>query len=685
MEILNNISEAERGGLIDLGKALRHLMLFGGEGGGGNTGQGAAGYSEFRAGVTTDKYISPSVFFEGHAAYTLTDTETISVNMDYGINFLLTISQDRTLSNPINPKNGQTGLFVIQQDSFGGHDLTWGDYYKFSSSPPTLPQAPHAWIVVRYFVQAPTVIRCTFESTGGLALNASTVEELWLGLESLKYISPAVIIESEIPVELIDEDPVFIDFGEGKNFRVTITADRTVDTPLDQMPGRYGEITVYQDVIGGRNLTWHDHWKFSGGFTPTLRKEALAATTFSYRVLGIGNVRLTKEPEAASLTDVWAGTAQDKYVSPYSVFEAMSDVVLVDGPSIVPNLNQGLTFALTLGANRHISNPTGQRRGKQGRFYIQQDSTGGHALTWDTDYKFVGGIVPTIPLAPNAWTVVPYEVRSPGNIIATSVDAYTDSGGGEAVPAASVAEVRSAAAVSKYINPSALAGLLVPYTLPNAGTVLPDMDLAVNFLLTLQQNVTIQNMTHQRVGATGVFIIVQGGTGSYTVAWDTNFSFMGGIPSIAGPVGSWIIVPYTIQAFGIIRCMTIQSNVIPSAASIAEVWTGTEAAKYIPPSVALASRVFVELTDGPVINLNLNSGINFKVTIAGNRALANPTNQLAGKEGVLKIKQDGIGGRTLSFGDQYFIEAGSVVLASGPNEHTTIPYHVEAVGTVLIG
>jgi hypothetical protein len=684
MEILNNISEAERGGLLDLGKALRHLMLFGGEGGGTGSAQ-AAGFSEFRAGTATDKYISPSVYFEGHAAYTLTDTATIPVNFDYGINFLLTISQDRVLSNPINTKNGQSGIFVIQQDSVGGHDLEWGVNYKFTSGPPTLPQAAHAWIIVRYFVQAPTVIRCTVEATGDLSLNASTVEELWLALESLKYISPSVLIEAEVPVDLVDEETIFIDFGEGKNFRVTITDDRTVDTPLDQMPGRYGEITVIQDAIGGHDLTWHSDWKFDGGLTPTIRTEANAETVFHYRVIGVGNVRLTKEPESATVSDVWSGTARDKFLSPYSAFEAMADVTLVDGASIVPNLNQGLTFALTLGANRHISNPIGQRSGKQGRFYIQQNETGGYAVTWDTDYKFVGGVTPVIPIAPNAWTIVPYEVRSPGNIIATSVDTTASSGGGEAVPAASVAEVRSAAAVSKYVSPSSLAGLFVPYSLPNASSVLPDLDLGVNFIVTLQQNVTIQNISHQRVGANGTIIIVQGGSGGYSVTWDTNYSFMGGTPSIASPVGSWIIVPYVIQAFGVIRCMTIQSNVIPAAATASEVWVGTATGKYITPSIALAASVFQTLTDGAVINIDLNTGINFKVTIAGNRALANPTNQVAGKEGVLKIKQDAIGGRTISFGDNYVIETGSVVLADGPNEHTTIPYHVESAGVVLIG
>lgn len=686
MEILNNISEAERGGLLDLGKALRHLMLFGGEGEGGGAGQGAASFAEVRAGVSVDKFISPASFFEAHAAYTLTDTALIPVNMDYGINFLLTISDDRSIADPINVKLGQEGIFLIQQNAAGGHNLTWGDSYKFpTGTPPSLPQAPHAWTLIRYFVQSPSVIRCTVESSSANSLNAATVQEVWLGLESLRYLNPAVLLEAEIPVPLVDEDPVFIDLGEGKNFTLTITADREIDSPLDQLPGRWGKIKIFQDNVGGHDLTWHSHWKPAGGIAPTIRSGAGASTTFEYRVLSIGVVELIKEPEAATMADVWKGSAQDKYLSPHSIFEAMVDVELVDGATIVPDLDEGLTFSLTLGASRQISNPTGQRAGKAGRFFIQQDAQGGHELTWGTDFKFVGGIAPVIPIAPNAWTVIPYEVRSPGNILAAAVEPFSSDGSGEAVLPASTAEVRSAAAVSKYVNPSVLSGFFAPYTIPSSATPLPDMDLGVNFLITLTQNATIQNMTHQRLGNGGNFIIVQGGSGGYTLAWDTNYSFLGGTPTMPTAVGSWIMVPYTIQAFGTIRALNIQTNAIPGAATVQEVWAGAVTNKFIPPSVAVASKALVSLTDGATIALDLNAGINFTVTIAGNRAFANPTNQVAGKEGILRVKQDAIGGRSLSWGNQYVFEGDAPVLNDDPDAITVIPYHVESVGSVLLG
>jgi len=61
----------------------------------------------------------------------------------------------------------------------------------------------------------------------------------------------------------------------------------------------------------------------------------------------------------------------------------------------------------------------------------------------------------------------------------------------------------------------------------------------------------------------------------------------------------------------------------------------------------------VSLTDGATITPDFSTGINFTVTLGGNRTLANPTNAKAGQAGVIIIKQDGTGSRTLSFGTNW--------------------------------
>lgn len=59
------------------------------------------------------------------------------------------------------------------------------------------------------------------------------------------------------------------------------------------------------------------------------------------------------------------------------------------------------------------------------------------------------------------------------------------------------------------------------------------------------------------------------------------------------------------------------------------------------------------LTDGATITPDFNAGINFIVTLGGNRTLANPTNAKAGQSGVILVKQDGTGSRTLTWGSNF--------------------------------
>jgi hypothetical protein len=59
------------------------------------------------------------------------------------------------------------------------------------------------------------------------------------------------------------------------------------------------------------------------------------------------------------------------------------------------------------------------------------------------------------------------------------------------------------------------------------------------------------------------------------------------------------------------------------------------------------------LTDGGSIAWNLDTTPNSQVTLAGNRALANPTGMKAGGTYYLIIRQDATGNRTLTYGSAY--------------------------------
>lgn len=85
-------------------------------------------------------------------------------------------------------------------------------------------------------------------------------------------------------------------------------------------------------------------------------------------------------------------------------------------------------------------------------------------------------------------------------------------------------------------------------------------------------------------------------------------------------------------------------------ASAADYQAGTSTTKVIPVKSAWDAMAEVALTDGASIAMDLATGINFTVTLGGNRTLANPSNVKVGQQGRIRIVQDGTGGRTLAYG-----------------------------------
>jgi hypothetical protein len=55
----------------------------------------------------------------------------------------------------------------------------------------------------------------------------------------------------------------------------------------------------------------------------------------------------------------------------------------------------------------------------------------------------------------------------------------------------------------------------------------------------------------------------------------------------------------------------------------------------------------------------MSTGINFSVTLGGNRTLGNPSNTTNGKTGVIYITQDGTGSRTLAYSSNWKFAGGT--------------------------
>lgn len=113
-----------------------------------------------------------------------------------------------------------------------------------------------------------------------------------------------------------------------------------------------------------------------------------------------------------------------------------------------------------------------------------------------------------------------------------------------------------------------------------------------------------------------------------------------------------------------------------AAATAAEYRVGT-AAKAVSVQNAWSAMAEVALTDAGTIAWDLSTGIDFTVTLAGNRVLGNPTNVTVGKKGRLRVVQDGAGSKTLSYSANYEFAGGTApVLSTAANAQDVLYYDV---------
>lgn len=110
----------------------------------------------------------------------------------------------------------------------------------------------------------------------------------------------------------------------------------------------------------------------------------------------------------------------------------------------------------------------------------------------------------------------------------------------------------------------------------------------------------------------------------------------------------------------------------PSTAEFASLETRVDALEAGP----------VNLTDGATINTNAALGNHFRVTLGGNRTLANPTNAADGQRILFEITQDGTGSRTLTLGNKFAFGADITELtlstAAGKKDFVGVQYNSSA-------
>ncbi len=123
-------------------------------------------------------------------------------------------------------------------------------------------------------------------------------------------------------------------------------------------------------------------------------------------------------------------------------------------------------------------------------------------------------------------------------------------------------------------------------------------------------------------------------------------------------------------------CDTLGAFDSGDVATPAQIWADT-ANKIIDVDGAWDSVEPVALTDAATVAVDFGAGVNFSVTLGGNRTLGQPSNQKVGQSGFIRITQDGTGNRTLAYhNDWYFANGTSPTLSTAAGAIDILFYQV---------
>lgn len=127
----------------------------------------------------------------------------------------------------------------------------------------------------------------------------------------------------------------------------------------------------------------------------------------------------------------------------------------------------------------------------------------------------------------------------------------------------------------------------------------------------------------------------------------------------------------------------IGSSAVLDEATVAN-YRGATANTVLTSDIAWSAAATVVLTPGTNIAVDMSSGFNFSIAMAGAYTLSNPTNTKDGQSGLIYIVQDGTGSRTLAYGTAWKFEGGTdPVLSTAANSVDVLQYQVRSSGFIV--
>lgn len=116
-----------------------------------------------------------------------------------------------------------------------------------------------------------------------------------------------------------------------------------------------------------------------------------------------------------------------------------------------------------------------------------------------------------------------------------------------------------------------------------------------------------------------------------------------------------------------------------AAIATAAEYRSATASKILCADNVWSAAALVTLTDAATVAVDMSAGINFTVTLAGNRTLGAPSNTKVGQSGVIYVVQDGTGSRTLAYNANYKFPGGTApVLSTAAGSVDRLTYFVRS-------
>ena len=123
---------------------------------------------------------------------------------------------------------------------------------------------------------------------------------------------------------------------------------------------------------------------------------------------------------------------------------------------------------------------------------------------------------------------------------------------------------------------------------------------------------------------------------------------------------------------------------VPSAAAAADIWVGTDSAKYLTVASLYTSSAPVVVTFAASLTLDLSTFLNPQITLTGNLTLNNPTisSAIVGKRGTIRLVQGGSGSYTLTLGNQGKVVGGAPTLSTSVGAVDHLNYWCVSTGLI---